>query len=643
MARRLLELEKDMLISAFQKEDFLEAQKDYIEPYCSNIDPSNQDDPHVTVKVGKLVFSALWDEIQSASEQRRILVLADAGMGKTTLLLNLFAKEQKKWPGKRRRIALIPLNRNDAREQIRKIVDQRETILLLDAFDEDTSAIEDYRKRMDELMIAAADFKAIIMTCRTQFFSQESSIPHEIGIVKVAPRSTGTPTMHEWRTVYLLPFNDQQVSAFLKTAIKWTHLNELKRAKKIVAQIPELTVLPMLLTLVPKLAAAKLDARNLWDLYVFMVDQWLQRESAWISSDELMRFSKELAVDLVLGRNPRGSERIPLNELASLIRVSSELIESWKLTNRSLLNRDAVGNFKFAHRSVMEFMFIKAFIDGDDRCASVKWTDMMCDLFISWGQTTRDGCKRVGEIMAMDLRTTSLFPFIRPSVPASSIDQAWINQALSDKSSFGARSGLPSEWRSYTSRIVESNNVVRVYDFAAGLVLQFVNTVAIEDRSERDVFKLIPSHNRWRSSFDSSTWFLPQLSEFRTLIEILALSGRINELFDTREIYWLADRDETSHFLARARTNLTAPDKPAEFAHWQLVDSVTSSAGDIKFAIDVYKVDRRKAMSPQIIAIPIMTYQGEAEVMFRDDDLNGTNANWAMTFTSALSRLNLTK
>lgn len=548
-------LEKDALISSFQNEDIVEAQKDYIVPYCSNIGPSNQDDLRVTVGVKELIFSALWNEIESTAGQRHILVLADSGMGKTTFLLNLFAREQKKKANNRKRIALVPLNRKDAKEQIRKISNQRETILLLDAFDEDTAAIEDFRNRMNELMSVAANFKVIIMTCRTQFFSQESTIPRETGILKVAARRAGDSGMHEWRTLYLQPFDDKQVKEFLKTAIPWTHYKELKRARKIVSQIPELAVRPMLLTLVPKLAAAKSNAHNLWDLYIFMVDEWLHRESAWIDSNDLIRLSKELAVDLVLGRSRRGSKRIPLNELVSLIRMSSESIESWKLTNRSLLNRDAAGNFKFAHRSVMEFMVIKAFIEGDNRCASVKWTDMMCDLFVSWGQTTPQDSKRIYEIMALDLRTTTLFPFIRPTIPASSFDQGWVRQTLSDKSSFGARSGLPIEWRTYTSRIVERNNVVRVYDFAAGLVLQFVNTVSIQERSEREIYNLIPSQNRWSDS--SGEWLLPQLSEFRTLIEILTLSKKIDELFDTRETYWLADRDETFYYLARVRTNLS--------------------------------------------------------------------------------------
>lgn len=52
-------------------------------------------------------------------------------------------------------------------------------------------------------------------------------------------------------------------------------------------------------------------------------------------------------------------------------------LDDWKLTRRSLLNRDAVGNYKFAHRSIMEYLFVHKFIQGDKSCVSVEWTDQM--------------------------------------------------------------------------------------------------------------------------------------------------------------------------------------------------------------------------------------------------------------------------
>lgn len=70
--------------------------------------------------------------------------------------------------------------------------------------------------------------------------------------------------------------------------------------------------------------------------------------------------------------------------------------------------------------------------------------------------------------------------------------------------------------------------------------------------------------------------------------------------------------------------------KPLEFPSWQLVDSVNSIAGGLQFAIDVYKANYRKTMLAGVVAIPIMTHQGEAEEIFRQNDLEDKNIKWAM-------------
>ena len=136
------------LIKSFQDVDISEAAIGYIIPNCSNVDPSGQEDLRNTVGVQQNVFDALENEL-SAEGRRHILVLADSGMGKTTLLLNLVGRELKKPREQRKRIALIPLSQPDAIDQIGSIESKRDTILLLDAFDEDARAIEDAPTRMD--------------------------------------------------------------------------------------------------------------------------------------------------------------------------------------------------------------------------------------------------------------------------------------------------------------------------------------------------------------------------------------------------------------------------------------------------------------------------------------------------------------
>ena len=617
-------------VRSFTDEEISNALRHYIIPYCSNIDPSNQEDLRVRVGVKEPIFDALESELSSSGGKRHIMVLADSGMGKTTLLLNLFAREQRKRQKAKRKMALVPLSRDDAVEQMKRVEKPRETILLLDAFDEDSRAIANYQQRMVEVMREASDYKAVIMTCRTQFFTKESKIPRETGIIRVGPRRAGTPGSHEWRTVYLLPFDEKQVTAFLSATIPWWRLRTRHKARKIVRKIPELAVRPMLLALVPDLASLKAEAQDLWELYVFMVESWLVREKSWISPDDLMRLSKLLAVNLVLGREKRKSERISLGELMSVLSLSSESIDGWKLTNRSLLNRDAAGNYKFAHRSIMEFMFIRAFIDGDDKCVTVTWTDMMCDLFLSWGRSDLVNRERAFQILSMDLRKTALFPLAHRPERASSIDQQWVKDVFSGSTFAGERYGFPPEWRTHTSHINERQDLVRVYELAEGLVWQVTKTIAMQERGEREVFLLDRFATRWRSKQSQRVWGLPQLSEMRALVEVLAASGKLAEVLDEREVYWLADADDQSVAVARVRSEANVRDEPPALPNFQLVHSVRGFAKDVSYAMDVYKAPLRGAHVSKIRAMAIFTYQGEADAIWHRDAGGTHREDWGM-------------
>ena len=50
-------------------------------------------------------------------------------------------------------------------------------------------------------------------------------------------------------------------------------------------------------------------------------------------------------------------------------------LASWQIGTRSLLNRDALGNYKFAHRSIMEFLFVKRLWREDEATFDVPLTD----------------------------------------------------------------------------------------------------------------------------------------------------------------------------------------------------------------------------------------------------------------------------
>src|SRR3546814_7760111 len=116
----------------------------------------------------------------------------------------------------------------------------------------------------------------------------------------------------------------------------------------------------MLTTLIQGLAASERELRSLWDLYDFLVQTWIQKESSWIGSDVLQKIAKAIAIELIDKRSAGGAERISPEELVELPGIKSVPVETWQLSSRSLLTRDADGHYKFTHSSILEFFFIKA-------------------------------------------------------------------------------------------------------------------------------------------------------------------------------------------------------------------------------------------------------------------------------------------
>ncbi|MCI0692556.1 hypothetical protein L0337_11205 [candidate division KSB1 bacterium] len=114
------------------------------------------------------------------------------------------------WRRRRKRqrfdLAVIPLGIPDANDHIRKVADPKDTVLLLDAFDEDTRAIQNYRERLKQLLDLGKDFRQVLITCRTQFFQREEEIPRETGIIRVGVTSAGQSCEYIFYKLYISPY-----------------------------------------------------------------------------------------------------------------------------------------------------------------------------------------------------------------------------------------------------------------------------------------------------------------------------------------------------------------------------------------------------------------------------------------------------
>lgn len=455
----------------FTKEDLRDALRDYVVPDCAQTDPSNSSDLRKVAAVRQSVMEAV-DVFIEKSENKHLLMLADTGMGKTTFCLNYLDRKLKmsdKNGGAE--CAVIPLGRPNAIEKIKAITSKNDTILILDAFDEDVEAMEDVPSRLSLLMNEAASFKHVIVTCRSQFFRDDQSIPHRTGVKIVRPRKGGVIGEHVFETLYLLPFDEDQVARYVRKQFPLSKIGSVskrKRAYEIINDIPELSVRPMLLALLPDLVKGKHNVTQLFDLYDFMISTWVSRESSWIAPHYLIEVSKALAVYIYTSRKNRQSERVSLAELHEIAKEVGAPEDVWgHLSARSLLNRDSEGGIKFSHRSIMEFFFVVAAVDGDDRCLTVFWTDFMRDLFVSWGNTKAGaaGVPRAKQILALDLEAIGLSPLSQPLSLVANYNAREYTQF-----NHVAARRISKTWREYSTKLVHTSGQRVLQDHEYGLI-----------------------------------------------------------------------------------------------------------------------------------------------------------------------------
>jgi hypothetical protein len=201
--------------SLYTREEVLRATEFFVEPDCQSVDPSGGEDFRKVFSTREPAFSALDKLLSPNASERHSIVLADSGMGKTTLLLNYFARHYRR-SGWKFELAIVPLGSEHADREIKSVPNPTETVLLLDAFDEDTLAIQDHRERLRALLALTADFRHVLITCRTQFFERDDETPRETGLVRLGPTRPGQSREYTFLKVYISPFSNLQVDKYLR-------------------------------------------------------------------------------------------------------------------------------------------------------------------------------------------------------------------------------------------------------------------------------------------------------------------------------------------------------------------------------------------------------------------------------------------
>lgn len=566
--RKAATLEKSIAavtgVSALIEADIANACRWYLEPNCTSTDPSDEEDLRDVVALSPL-FKTIDEHLAKGGERRHVILLADSGMGKTSFCINYYAREKKKKKSKRRRVAIVPLGTGNPIQQIESIERQNETILFLDALDEDPSASGDPQARLYQLMQSAAHFKNVVVTCRSQFFESDERIPKGSGIMFAGARRAGVSREFPPHKLFLAPFNGEQVKSYLRrsfSASSWGGFSKRRKAARMVEAIPELSVRPMLLELVPELVRESKEIEQLHGLYEYLLVSWLRREREWIGENELRDISIELAVRIFTRQRRGEGDRISAKELDEIAREHNSAIESWKLKSRSLLNRDTNGNFKFAHRSVMEFLVLEACLRGDVRAISVEWTDLMKDLLVSLANTDKFSEGRTLDLLQNDLAEARIFPLATSvGLPRRlAIGECKRIIKNNDVSRRHQRS-IPIAWRGirYQAMLASSNSLVSTYlvkDQTHGITW-LVHDFSRSQREDRTLYQenfssgqKVPVGVRSLLSGEAEANYRnPSIEEIITLWQceqdICRIHG-IGRVFDQECVYWLSDRLEDS-------------------------------------------------------------------------------------------------
>lgn len=369
--------------------DYLKVKKSvqyYIPTYGQNFSPTHEEDPSASNKfiVKKNLIS--WFLKTAFNEKKEsdkfYLILADSGMGKTTFMINLYLRYNSVFNRNRKyKIKLLPFSDDRILDNLKDISKKREevrdTILLLDAFDEYKGVFppeypdgltdeERFRKRLDEIFEITRDFREVVITSRTQYFPGQENQPYELKIPSFDEKG-----FHVLSKLYLSPFSEKEINCYLNKKfgfLKFWNRKKKRIAKGIVNDSPKLMVRPMLLSYIDYLVDENVSYKNTFDIYETLIYKWIEREAnkrkyeaknrAQFKRD-LYNFSKLISLEIYNNRKHSGSLSINKQQALDLCNTNSINLKYYEITGQSLLTRDINNNWKFAHKSILEFFLAK--------------------------------------------------------------------------------------------------------------------------------------------------------------------------------------------------------------------------------------------------------------------------------------------
>lgn len=410
---------KRRLFPFFTESEVNSALTNYIPTQCQNIPPLLEyEDTHNQAFVTKQALLPFFmnKPLVEDEKDKYYIILADAGMGKTTFMLNLYNEYLKKYQDPDIEVDFKPLTypntvsdvENMPEEEVEKtkpktyysttvrmfplgypnvldevlkipLVDRMSTILLLDALDEDPQAIYNHHQRLENILEAVKDFREVIITCRTQFFPDYEENPGETGILRFMTPSGKEYNFHKF---YISPFDEQDIKKYIRKNYPFYNYFKRKKAEKIVQKVPNLMMRPMILSYMEDLIKENYRYEYTFQVYEDLIEKWADRESRKVHYDKaefeesLYHFSSEVAVNMYDNRHERKGWFIPEDELVPFAKKHNIQLVELELKSRALLNLNAQGHYKFAHKSILEYFLARETFYNAEFGEKLAWKEL---------------------------------------------------------------------------------------------------------------------------------------------------------------------------------------------------------------------------------------------------------------------------
>ncbi len=382
--KRWRKLYKDNISETLRKE-YLK-NKIYIQPYITSTPPLLSDEPSNTEpKDLKLLKDYFVNEvfIREPDEDSTVFFLfGDSGTGKSAALVNLFVDYIKKHNAKNLpfKIRLISLREDNALDQIKRIPDEerKNYILLLDAMDEtpEVKGPTHFNNFLNELKTAFHDYARVVITCRPQFFKDNSS---EKDITD--PEIQTSTDFVECTNYYLAPFNNEQVQEYLDRAISYRLDNPKRRkAEDIVNKHHFITFRPLILTYIQDIVEHDKPIDTTLDLYDIIIQSILKRDiKKTIRPRDLNeKILQWWEASSLVAKYMYENQKLDItdSELDSIL--PNDIDKQFK--QRSLLTR--YGNtFHFSHKSFYEYFMAYRFLQYPKEIKQVYGMDFALKIY----------------------------------------------------------------------------------------------------------------------------------------------------------------------------------------------------------------------------------------------------------------------